>query len=330
MLGRTLAIGILPVVLAVNAPPGAPAAAQQTAAAPGTPLSALWERPDDLPERDLFTGPWGPAHAPDPDAVYTYVRPKERGTNPGVIVRDPLGREWRVKQPPHTRQGEEGPVEVTVSRVLSAVGYHQPPVYFLPSFLLRDASGTHREPGGRFRLTEATMQSRGEWSWQRNPFVGTRPHQGLLVILLIFNSGDLKNSNNTLYNVRGPDGRVEPWYVVRDLGSALGETEHITPRRNNPDLFERQTFITGVERGFVTFSYHGKQPELIRGRITPADAGWAGALLSQLSDRQWGDAFRAGGYTPEVAERYIRKLHANVARAQQVAGDPSRPAPERR
>jgi hypothetical protein len=328
MLGRTLVLGILPVVLAVNASLPAPAA-QSTARPASAPLSAWWELPANLPGLDLFNGPWSPSHAPDPDAVYTYVRSKQGGTNPGVVVQDPLGRVWHVKQSPHTEQGSEGPVEVTLSRVLSAIGYHQPPVYYLPTFLLRDSSGTHRKPGGRFRLDEPTMQSRGEWSWQQNPFVGTRPYQGLLVVLLTFNSADLKNSNNTVYEVRDSANRVGLWYVVRDLGSALGESRHLTPTRNDPDLFEREKFITGVEGGFVTFSYHGKHKELLRDRITPADAGWASALLSRLSDRQWNDAFRAGGYTPAVAGRFIRKLHANIARAQQVA-DAARPAPERR
>ena len=329
MLRRTLLLGILPVVLAVNAPLRTPAA-QKTAMPSSAPLSALWEQPTDLPGRDLFNGPWGPARAPDPDAVYTYVRSKEGGTNPGVVVRDPLGRVWHVKQSPRTNQGSEGPVEVTLSRVLSAVGYHQPPVYFLQSFLLRDSSGTRREPGGRFRLDEPTMKSLGEWSWKQNPFVGMRPYKGLLVTLLTFNSADLKDSNNTVYEVQGPAGRGELRYVVRDLGLALGASGHFTPKRNNPDLFERETFIKGVNDGFVTFSFHGWREGLLRGTITPADAGWASSLLSKLSDRQWNDAFRAGGYTPAVAGRFIRKLHANIARAQQIADGESRPAPGRR
>jgi len=97
-----------------------------------------------------------------------------------VTVRDPQGREWHVKQPPHYDQRAEGPIEVTLSRVLSAVGYYQPPVYFLPRLSITDAKGTHVEPGGRFRLTDKSIKNTGDWSWQQNPFVGTRPYQGLL------------------------------------------------------------------------------------------------------------------------------------------------------
>jgi len=329
MRGQTLRLGIIPVILAAYLPLST-AAVQPKAMASDVPLSALWEQPHDLRDQDLFNGPWGAARAPDPDAVYTYLRPKQGGTNPGVVVQDPAGREWHVKQPPRNDHGDEGPVEVTVSRVLSAVGYHQPPVYYLRSFMMRDASGTHRVPGGRFRLHDGTMHSRGKWLWQQNPFVGTRPFQGLLVILLAFNSFDLKSPNNSIYDVRLPGNRREQWYVVRDLGAALGESARLGPTRNDPGRFERQTFITGIRDGFVTFSYHGWHPELFRGRIVPADLEWAATLLSGLSDRQWDDAFRAGGYTPAVADRFIRKLRANIARAQHFSNAAAAGAVERR
>ena len=284
------------------------------------PLAALWQRPADLAQRDLYLGPWGESHAPDPRAEYTFVRPKRGGVNPGMVVRDPEGREWHVKQAPPGDRGDEGPSEVVLSRVLSAVGYHQPPVYFLPSFTLRDESGTRVEPGGRFRLHLDSLKARGEWSWQENPFVGMRPYQGLLVILMMFNSTDLKNSNNTLYEVEGSHG-PEQRYVVRDLGNALGRTGRIGMKRNNVALFTRTGFITGVEDGFVVFDFHGLRQELVRDRITPDDVGWAIALLTPIAERQWRDAFRAGGYAPDVADRFIRTLRSRIAEGQQIAGD---------
>jgi len=274
-------------------------------------LQEFWERPKAVATCDLFAGPSGAEHAPDPNVTDTFVAPKEHGTNPGVTVKDPLGREWRVKQAPDNDQGAEGPVEVVLSRVLSAVGYHQPPVYFLRSFRMADGSGVHVEPGGRFRLDVKSLKHIGQWSWQRNPFVGMRPYQGLLVILMMFNSSDLKNANKALYEVRN-QGEVKRWYVVRDLGTALGETGRIAPRRSNPELFERLPFITGIENGFVRFAYHGRHQELFE-RITPDDVAWASELIGQLSDRQWSDAFRAGGYQPPVADRFIRRLHQKIS-----------------
>jgi hypothetical protein len=293
------------------------------------PLSELWQSPDDvgshghydgpIASRDLFNGPWGVERAPDPRAVYTFIERKQHGTNPGITVRDPQGREWHVKQPPHTDQGAEGPIEVVLSRVLSAVGYHQPPVYFLPSLSVRDGEGTHVEPGGRFRLSDKSIHAVDEWSWQRNPFVGTQPYQALLVILAMFNSSDIKNENNTVYEVNAPAGGPKHWYVVRDLGTALGETGRLAPLRGNPDIFERQAFILDVRDGFVRFNYRGWHQELFR-QIAPLDLAFATNLLGQLSDRQWADAFRAGGFPQPEANRFIAALHRRIDQARQASG----------
>jgi hypothetical protein len=282
------------------------------------PMSAWWQSPDNLHAADLFNGPWGPQHAPNPRAEYTFVRPKSGGFNPGVVVRDPQGREWHVKQP-SGRHGDEGPSEVVVSRVLSALGYHQPPVYYLPSFTMRDKSGVHTERGGRFRLHLPSLVDQGEWSWQQNPFVGQRAYQGLLVILLMFNSSDLKNSNNTLYEYTPPSGgSPRHWYVVRDLGLALGKTGRVSPQRNNFDIFANTQFILGEKRGFIEFDYHGLHRELVTGRITREDVRWAATLIGGLSERQWQDAFRAGGYAPDLAARFISVLRQRIGQAQRV------------
>jgi hypothetical protein len=275
-------------------------------------IAELWERPTDVGTQDLFYGPWGPERAPDPGTVYTFVDATRGGVNPGMTVRDPAGRTWKVKQPPLVGRRAEGPIEVVLSRVLSAVGYHQPPVYYLKAFTVADDSGTRRTVGGRFRLSDPSLKDVGEWSWQQNPFVGTRPYQGLLVILLMFNSSDLKNSNNTLYELRPSRDRTERWYVVRDLGTALGGTGRVTPARGDVDAFERSRFIEGVEDGFVRFEYHGWHQELIRGRITPADVRWACELLAELTDTQWHEAFLAGGYDEAVSARFIRQLQAKI------------------
>ena len=280
------------------------------------PMSAWWEAPAGLGDRALFYGPWGRQYAPDPAAEYTFVRPKVGGFNPGVVVHDPQGREWHVKQPSRSH-GDEGPAEVVLSRVLSALGYHQPPVYYLPSFTMRDGSGVHTERGGRFRLDDSSMKDQGEWSWQQNPFVGQRPYQALLVILLMFNSSDLKNSNNTLYHVTRGGPSVE-WYVVRDLGDALGRTGRFAPQRNNLEVFAQTRFITGVRDGFVQFDYHGLHQELVRNRITPGDVKWAARLVGGLTDRQWHDAFEAGGYAPGPAAQFIDILRHRIADARRI------------
>ena len=281
---------------------------------PTTPVpqgASLWEAPGDIASRDLFHGPWGADRAPNPHAIYTLVERKHSGVNLGMTVRDPQGREWSVKQPYPGGMDSEAPVEVALSRLLSALGYHQPPVYYLPAFRLKDDWGTREETGGRFRLKMEQLSEEGSWRWEENPFVGSRPYQGLLVLMMAFNSTDLKNSNNSLYEFRSGN-RVERWYVVRDIGSALGDTHRISPRKNHPASFEKSPFILGVRDGHVDFAYSGWYESFVRDRVAPGDVVWVANLMAQLSDRQWQDAFRAAGYEPEVAGRFIRALRARI------------------
>jgi hypothetical protein len=313
-------LSLLPLLMATSASFCA-AAIRPTVPPRDAAPASLWVEPVDLEHRDLFNGPWGAERAPDPAAPYRLVHYKHSGINPGMTVRDPLGREWSVKQA-GADIPDEGPVEVVLSRVLSAVGYHQPPVYYLPALTLEDEWSTHGEPGGRFRLKDKSLKDRGEWSWQQNPFVETTPYRGLLVILMMFNSSDLRNPNNTLYEYRSPDG-LEHWYVVRDLGASLGSTGRLAPRKNDPDAFERHPFITGIRDGFVQFHYRGWHQELVRDRITPGDVAWACELLGRLSDRQWQDAFRAGGYAPDAAARFIRVLHHKLEVGRRLGGTPA-------
>ena len=125
---RSLAAGLATIVLAC-----APPAIRSTLITAPSPaqMSELWEEPKDQSSRDLFLGPFGKEHAPSPQASYRYVKAKTTGTSPGFTVKDDGGTEWSVKQ------GPEGPVEVIVSRILWAAGYHQPPVYYVADWTMR-------------------------------------------------------------------------------------------------------------------------------------------------------------------------------------------------
>jgi hypothetical protein len=279
--------------------------------APPKPGVSMWVEPTDLATRDVFYGPWGPELAPDPSDVYHLVEMKHSGVNLGMTVKDSKGREWSVKQPYPGNLDSEAPVEVAVSRLLSAIGYRQPPVYYLRAFTLKDDFGRHVEVGGRFRPKLEELKEVDSWDWANNPFVGRKEYQGLIVLLMMFNSTDLKNSNNSLYEHREGDF-VEQWYVARDVGSALGDTNCIAPRKNDPESFERMPFILGVTNGHVDFAYNGWYKNLVRERITPAEVAWACNLLGRLSEKQMQDAFRAAGYEPAVAGRFIAKLREKI------------------
>lgn len=289
---------------------------------PESAASELWREPLDLESRDLFHGPGGPKLAPRP-VTYTFVARKTTGTNPGYDVRDPQGRLWSVKL------GEESQSEVTASRVLWAVGFHQPPTYFVDSWELSGADA-RRQPAARFRLELADHDVVGEWSWYENPFVGSRPFAALVVVNMLLKNWDLKTSNNKIYQVTNQDGVRERRYVVRDVGASLGKARqvrffswfpfmrHRQGSKNNLDDFEAQRFVRGFDGDWVEFDYRGVNAPLADS-VKAADLGWTCELLSRISERQWLDAFRAGGYTPAQSARYVRAIQAKISEARELA-----------
>jgi hypothetical protein len=279
--------------------------------------ATLWKDPGNLRAKDLLNGQWGPERAPVADAVYTFVEQKHTGTNPGMTVRDPQGREWSVKQIPPGALDVEAKVEVTLSRLLSAIGYYQPADYFLPKFRLKDAWGSHSEVGGRFRLKDEALKEIGDWSWTHNPFIGSRPYNGLLVLMMIFNSTDLKDDNNSIYEYKNGD-RLERWFAVRDLGSALGDTRRLGPYKGDAAAFEREPYIIGVTRNRVQFAYTGFYQRYVTNRISPEDVVWTSRLLGSLTEKQFHDAFQAGGYDHETASRFIGKLREKIRAGEQL------------
>ena len=279
-------------------------------------VAQLWVEPHDLETRDLFHGAGGSALAPDPSSAYELIRVDDTGFSPGYDVRDSDGTTWSVML------GIEAQPEAVAASVLWAVGYHQPPTYLLTNWKL---SGRQPETQGvaRFRRDDSDHKVVSDWSWYENPFVETRAFKGLLVANLILNNWDWKTSNNKVYDVADGDGGRRRSYVVRDLGASLGKTTfpgflawwpfRAMPQgsRNDVDDFESQGFVKAVEGQRVTFDYHGIHAHLVD-VLTVDDVVWSCRLLARLSDRQWRDAFRAGGYEQAVRERYIAKLKSKI------------------
>ena len=309
MLGRKPSEVLHVVVLLVTV--GAAACAppiRSTATTPLTPdeLARFWEDVDPS-RRDLLYGIGGPKLVPDPDAEYEIIDRDLRGYSTTFDVRDPSGRTWSVKI------GPEAQSEVTASRIVWAMGYPQLPSYYLPRwrYTWPDRKQDGSEGPARFRPKTEAFETEGIWSWHRNPFVGTRPYRGLLVLMMILNSTDLKDDNNALVR-RRHDGRTSTTYVVKDLGATFGDTGIHNPVRNDVAAFEKHAFLRGVgDDGRVRFAFKGGHRELIRD-IHPADVRWMCARLSRLTDAQWDAAFRAAGQPPDVAARFVARLRQKI------------------
>jgi hypothetical protein len=293
-------------------------------------VEELWIDPLDLEARDLLHGAGGRALAPDPSAPYELIAVDNGGYSPGYDVRDPQGIDWSVKL------GLEAQPEVVVSRVLWAIGYHQPPTYLLPEWQLT-GSRAGRQQRARFRRESDDATVVAEWSWYENPFVTTRPFKGLIVANLILNNWDWKTSNNKIYEVT-VDGATRRQYVVRDVGASLGKTTlpwiaKWTPframaqgTRNDVDDFDEQGFIKSVSGGRVEFHYRGIHDALID-TVTVDDVMWTCRLLARMSDDHWHDAFRAAGYDEEQRTRYIVKLRSKIQDGLALGASLASPAP---
>ena len=270
-------------------------------------VAPLWVEPER--GRDLLYGPGGPELAPGAHDLFTVKSIKRGGFSKGYTVLDRAGREWSAKLYPEAR------TEVVASRILWGLGYHQPPVYTLERWEAAGAEGPNPQPVARFREEKPAfhgLEEDGPWSYADNPFVGTPPLTGLLVLQAMLGNSDLKPDNNMLYTLDRPVEGARQWYVARDLGHTFGRTGVVGAPRDDIDVFDETPFILGVTNGRVKLDYRGLHSSLFKD-IKVQDVRWICRRLAALTDRQWADAFRAGGYPEATAQRYIRRLKQKIA-----------------
>jgi hypothetical protein len=256
----------------------------------GTPV--LWRRPTDINQRDLFLGPGGDSMRPDLRRL-TFIKEEKGGYSKKYRVRDASGREWVVKV------GNEAQSETSAVRLLWGLGYVTEINYLVPRVSI-PGKGTFAN--ARFEARPDNIKRLDEWSWKRNPFLGTPEFQGLKIMMALINNWDLKDSNNQVLVAKGRDGN-ELRYIISDLGATFGYAStvpffwRIMRSRNNPSKFAKTKFLEKVKEERVKLHYGGRNREILKD-ITVNDAEWLASWLTQLSDQQLADAFRAANYTP--------------------------------
>jgi hypothetical protein len=305
--------------------------------------AVLWRDPGDVSRRDLRYGPGSPSLAPK--APFTFVEEVKSGESPKFKVRDARGAEWSVKL------GPEAQSETVSTRLVWAVGYFAEEAYYFDTVRVRGMKPLSRGReyvagnvvrGARFEPRRRNVKEGPEWSWRDGPFEDTREMSGLKVLMILLNNFDARKGNNhILYTDTGRG--LEARYVVTDLGATLGRAGGLGGKRVKNDLeaFLSTKFVRGVDAGdgVVEFDFDTRprgfghlsvlNPKYYRGEVKkeaamrsiPVEhAAWIGSLLSQLSDRQIRDAFRAARYDEATADGYVRALRERIGQLTRLRG----------
>jgi hypothetical protein len=250
-----------------------------------------------LTAADVGRGP-GSGQGPS-EGRWAVVSAKSDGITPGFTIRDQKGAIWFLKFDPPGYRGMATGTEVTVGRLLWALGYHTPEFAITSVRLdaLEIAEGTHiTPPGGKPR-----QMREDDLGWllrdsERDPdgsyraiaslavpgkplggfrFYGTRsddpndvfPHEhrrelrGYGVFAAWFNHVDAK-SINSLDALVAENGRHYVRHYLIDFGSTLGSAA-VAPR----EYWEGHEYLIepgNVPKGILGLGFYG-----IGGRMTP-------------------------------------------------------------
>lgn len=297
----------------------------------------LWRDPGNIRSRNLRYGPGSARLAPV--SPFSFLKEDKSGVSPKFEVRDARGVKWVVKL------GEEAQSETVATRLVWAPGYFAEEAYYFPRVRInlprlsrgrKFVEGKSIVRGARFEPRRGDVKRGKRWDWIKNPFAGTRELNGLKVIMILLNNFDARAANNIILH----DGRGEAHFVVSDLGATLGRAGGLggTRTKNNLRDFLSTRFVTGVEdNGTVEFDYDTRPTKFgiltvfyppyyfgevrkeksMRG-IPIEHARWIGSLLSQLSDEQLRDSFRAAHYDRATTEAYVRSLRQRINQLRQL------------
>src|SRR5262245_33458938 len=183
----------------------------------GTP--AMWQARGDITKLNLFYGIGSDDGMPKPP--FKFDKEDVTGSNPKIKVIDANGVKWNVKF------DEEVHAEVASTRIAWACGYMVEESYFIPSgkvdgvvglsrakkFVSQDGSFTN----GMFEKRPSYIARRGtNWSWESNPFTGTKELSGLAILNFLLSNWDAKVINNNVLGMYDEDGKVKDWYLITD------------------------------------------------------------------------------------------------------------------
>ncbi|HEX5708574.1 MAG TPA: hypothetical protein VFX96_14820 [Pyrinomonadaceae bacterium] len=298
--------------------------------------ASMWHDPGRVETLDLRAGPGGADGAPAPP--FKFIEEHATGSNPCLSLRDARGRTWRVKW------GDEVRSETFATRLVWAAGFHVEQAYFVPEGHIEGATSLGRAAtcvdddctfrDARFELDEKGVRKLFDehgWSWDDNPFVGTRELAGLKIMLMLTSNWDNKDvrdvargSNTAIFEHRTPEGTYEARYLIIDWGASMGRWgAPIIRSKWDAAGYEEQTpeLVAGVtDEGVVEWGYIGQRTDEAREGITVEDVRWLHGFVARLTDEQLREALRASGATDEEVETFTRAIRARIDKLGEVTG----------
>lgn len=292
--------------------------------------AVLWRNPGRVDRLDLAGGAGGAHRAPKPP--FRFLREDASGTSPKVRLRDRTGAEWSVKW------GDEVKAETFASRLAWAAGYYVEPVYYVRQGRILgshdlgradkyiDKRGYFRD--ARFELIDRSRKFLGEsgWTWENNPFAGTRQLNGLKIVLMLTSNWDNKDardpSSNTAVMQEGAGADIRHIYLVTDWGGSMGKWGNFFTREKwDCEGYAGQTseFVKQVDHREVKFGFSGQHDNAFKDDIEVRDVRWIMQFLGRLSDVQIRSALRASGASDHEQRCFARAVRSRLTQLQRVA-----------
>ena len=133
-------------------------------------LAELWQEPDRSSRaRSVLRARAAPhSRRPRPTARSNSSPSRRRAPIPVTTCKDASGRVWSVKL------GIEAQPEVTASRILWAMGFHQPPQYFVHQFTLKRRRRRRQEQRALPHRSRSVGSRSATGRGTRTPFMNTR------------------------------------------------------------------------------------------------------------------------------------------------------------
>ena len=289
---------------------------------------ALWTEPRPSTASDWTWGPGGQEMAPRPP--FAFVKERFGGSNPKVEVTDAAGRRWVVKF------GSESHTDTFAARLLSALGYAAEPTFYVERGSIEGVRGLKRAKrfvskdgsftSGRFKLRvkgSADDDGNEAWSWNANPFVGSRELGGLKILVMLTSNWDTKDARdgkgNTNTGIIHSDSKAQ--YAVTDWGATFGKYGTFF-RRNRWDWsgyrIQTASFVKMSKDGALKWGFKGKHSQDITAGVGIADVIWLDRYLSRITDEDLTAGFAASGASQPVAHEYTRLMRDRILQLERV------------